>query len=160
MNELILVILTIGGGISLACSFALITLGKMIDEFPQGDETSRTRGITSPVESTKTAVLLFWVMFLPGAWAVLQEGIVTVIAGITLLFAICLFMLTALVFSFQVLSTMSQRKNKNSDAIMGVRAPPHAVSGSSSHAPVNPVTIAPTRIDSLSKSLVHSLLKK
>lgn len=160
MNELIPVILAIVGVISLACSFTLITLGKMIDEFPQEDETSRARGITSPVESTKIAVLLFWVMFLPGAWAVLQERIVTVIAGITLLFAICLFMLTALVFSFQVLSTMGRRKNETSDTVMGVSTPPPAGSGSSSRAPVEPVTNTPPQKNSLSEILVHTLKKK
>ena len=117
MNELILVLLAIVGVISLPCSYALITLGKMVDEFPEEDKTTRTRGITSPAETTKIAVILFWVMFLPGAWAVLQEGVVIVIVGITILFAICLFMLTSLVFSFSVLSAMSRRKNENDDAI-------------------------------------------
>ncbi len=117
MNEIILVLLAIVGVISLASSFALITLGKMVDEFPQDDEPSRTRGITGPVESTKIAVVLFWILFLFGAWAVLQDEIITVIVGITLLFAICLFMLTALVFSLAVLSTMSRRKNENNDAV-------------------------------------------
>ena len=119
MNDIILVLLAMVGVISLACSYALITLGKMVDAFPEEDKTTRTRGITSPTETTKIAVILFWVMFLPGAWAVLQEGIVIVIVGITILFAICLFMLTALVFSFSVLSAMSRRKNKNNDAIKG-----------------------------------------
>ena len=119
MNEIILVLLAVVGVISLACSYALITLGKVIDEFPRGEEASRTRGITSPVKSTKIAVVLFWALFLPGAWAVLQEGIITVIVGITLLFAICLFMLTALVFSFTVLSTMTRQKNENSGPLEG-----------------------------------------
>jgi hypothetical protein len=160
MNEMVLLLLAVVGVISVACSFALIALGKMVDEFPSGNETSRTRGITSPVESTKIAVVLFWIMFLPGAWAVLQEGIVTVIIGITLLFAICLFLLTALIFSFQVLGTMSQRKNENTDAMMGVHTPPPAVSGSSSPAPVESVTKGIPRKKSLAKSLFHSLLKK
>lgn len=117
MNEIILLLLAVVGVFSIVCSAALIALGKMIDQFPRGDGATRTRSITNPVESTKIAVVLFWGMFLPGAWAVLQDGIVTVIVGITLLFAICLFMLTALVFSFAVLSTMSRRKNENSDAL-------------------------------------------
>ncbi len=124
MNEIILLLLAVVGVISIACSFALIALGKMVDEFPVGDETTRTRGITSPGESTKIAVVLFWGMFIPGAWAVLQEGIVIVIVGITLLFAMCLFMLTALLFSFAVICTMSRRKNENSDAVEGVNTPP------------------------------------
>jgi len=158
MNEMILLLLAVVGVISAACSFALIALGKMVDEFPLGDETSRTRGLTSPVESTKIVVVLFWFLFLPGAWAVLQEGIITIILGITLLFAICLFLVTALVFSFQVLGTMSQRKNENTDAIMGVHTPPPAVSGPSS--PVESVNKVIPRKKSLVKSLIHSLLKK
>jgi len=160
MNEMILLLLAVVGVISVACSYALIALGKMVDEFPSDNETSRTRGITSPVESTKIALVLFWIMFLPGAWAVLQEGIIAFILGITLLFAICLFLLTALVFSFQVLGTMSQRKNENADAIVGVHSPPPAVSGSSSPAPVESTTIAIPRKNSLAKSLIQSLLKK
>ncbi len=119
MNEIILVLLGMVGVIFLACSYALITLGKMVDEFPQDKETSRTRGVTSPTESTKIAVFLFWALYLPGAWAVLQEGLITVIVGITLLFAICLFMLTALVFSFTVLSTMSRLKNESRGPLDG-----------------------------------------
>ena len=118
MNEIILFLLAVVGVFSIACSYALITLGKMVDEFPLGDETTRTRGITSPAETTKIAVILFWILFLPGAWAVLQEGVVLIIVGITVLFAICLFMLTAMVFSFAVLGTMSRRKNENSDTVM------------------------------------------
>jgi len=124
MNEIILLLLAVVGVISFAGSFALIALGKKVDEFPLGDETTRSRGITSPVESTKIAVVLFWGMFIPGAWAVLQEGIVIVIAGLTLLFAICLFMFTALVFSFSVLNAMSRRKNEDNDAVMELSTPP------------------------------------
>ena len=160
MNEIFMFLLAIVGVFSIACSYALITLGKMVDEFPLGDETTRTRGITSPAETTKIAVVLFWIMFLPGAWAVLQEGIVIVIVGITLLFAICLFMLTAMVFSFSVLSAMSRRKNKNSDALMGVSRPSPAVSDLSSHAPVEPATNTTPQKNSLSNGIVHALLKK
>ena len=98
MNEIILLLLSTVGVFSVACSIALIALGKIIDNFPLEDEETRTRGISSPAESTKIAVVLFWVFFIPGAWSTLQEGIVTRIAGITLLFSICLFMFTGLVF--------------------------------------------------------------
>ena len=124
MNEIILLLVAFVGVFSIASSVALIILGKMIDQFPLGEEAIRTRSSTGPVESTKIAVILFWCMFLIGAWAVLQEGIVIVIVGITLLFAMCLFMLTALLFSFAVICTMSRRKNENSDAVEGVNTPP------------------------------------
>lgn len=160
MNEIILLLLAVVGVFSIVCSFALIALGKMVDEFPLEDETTRTRGITSPAESTKIAVVLFWGMFLPGAWAVLQDGIVTVIVGITLLFAICLFLLTALVFSFAVLSTMSRQKNENSDAVVGVSIPPPSVSVSSSCAPGEPAVNPTPQKNSLLNGMVHTLLKK
>jgi hypothetical protein len=117
MNEMILLLLAVVGVLSLACSVALLALGKIIDRFPAGDKAPRTRSFTGPVESTKIAVVLFWAMFVPSAWAVLQEGMITIILGITLLFAICLFMFTALVFSFAVLSAMGGRKNENGKAL-------------------------------------------
>ena len=145
MNEIILLLLAVVGVFSIACSAALIVLGKMVDEFPMGDEATRTRGITSPAESTIIAVVLFWGLFLPGAWAVLQEGIITIIVGITILFAICLFMVTALVFSFAVLLTMKGRK----------KAP-------AAEAPLQAETSpgSKTRKNPLSGILVHALLKK
>lgn len=112
MNEIILLLLAIVGIFAVACSVALIALGNIIDRFPSGNETSRERSISSPVESTKLAVIVFWCLFIPGAWAVLQEGIITRIVGITIFFSICLFMFTALAFSFAVLSTMKSRKKK------------------------------------------------
>ena len=112
---MILLLLAVVGVVSLVCSVTLIALGKRIDQFFPGDDATRTRSITGPVESTKIAVVLFWILFLPGAWAVLQEGIVTIILGITLLFAICLFMFTAVVFSFAVLSSMGKQKNETDE---------------------------------------------
>lgn len=160
MNEIILFILAVVGVFSIACSYALITLGKMVDEFPQGDETTRTRGISSPAETTKIAVLLFWIMFLPGAWAVLHEGVVLKIVGITVLFAICLFMLTAMVFSFAVLGTMSRQKNETSDTVRAVSTPPPAGCASSSHAPAEPAVNTIPRKNSLSEGIIQALLKK
>jgi uncharacterized membrane protein len=110
MNEVILLLLGIVGIFAIACSIALITLGKMIDRYPHEGEEVRERSLSSPKESTMIAVILFWAMFIPGGWAVLQETRFTLIVGITTIFAICLFMLTALVFSFAVLSTMKQRE--------------------------------------------------
>ena len=160
MNEMILLLLAVVGLLSIACSYVLVRLGKMVDEFPVGDETTRTRGITSPSETTKIAVILFWIMFLPGAWAVLQEGIVIIIVGITILFAICLFMLTAMVFSFSVLSTMSQRKNENSDALVGSSRQYPVERDLSSRVPVEQATNTTPQKNSLANGIVHALLKK
>jgi hypothetical protein len=93
------------------CSIALLALGRMIDQFPSGDEAKRTRSITSPVETTKLSVALFWILFVIGGWTVMQESRIVMIAGITTLFAISLFMITALIFSFAVLNTMRGRKS-------------------------------------------------
>ena len=112
MNELFLLLLGIVGLFAVGCSIALLSLGKMIDGYPVGDETKRTRSISSPIETTKISVVLFWVFFFPGAWSVLQETRFMLILGITILFAICLFMFTALAFSFAVLSTMRGRRKQ------------------------------------------------
>jgi hypothetical protein len=110
MNEILLLLLGIVGIFAVGCSIALLVLGKMIDQFPTGDESKRTRGITSPIETTRVAVAAFWVLFFAGTWALVQESRILMIAGITTFFAICLFMLTALIFSFAVLNTMRGRR--------------------------------------------------
>jgi MFS family permease len=109
MNEILLLLLPIVGVFAIGCSIALLALGKMIDRFPTGDEAKRERGLASPIESTKISVVIFWVLFIIGIWALLQETRFGLILGITTLFAICLFMFTALGFSFAVLSTMRSR---------------------------------------------------
>jgi len=111
MNEILLLLLPIIGVFAVGCSIALIALGKMIDRFPTGDESMRERSLASPIESTRIAVIIFWVLFIIGGWAILQETRFGLILGITTLFAVCLFMFTALAFSFAVLSTMRQQKN-------------------------------------------------
>jgi hypothetical protein len=112
MNDLLLLLLGIVGLFAVGCSIALLSLGKMIDQYPAGDETRRTRSISSPIETTKISVAVFWGLFFVGSWAVLQETRFLLILGITTLFAICLFMFTALAFSFAVLSTMRGRRKQ------------------------------------------------
>ena len=112
MNELYLVLLGFLGVFAAGSSIALLALGTVIDRFPAGDETKRTRGISSPIETTRIAVVLFWVLFVFGTWAVMQESRIWLITGITTFFAICLFMFTALVFSFAVLNALRNRKGE------------------------------------------------
>ena len=112
MNELFLLLLGIVGLFAVGCSIALLALGKMIDSYPAGDETRRVRSISSPIETTQISVGLFWVLFLAGSWSVLQETRLLLILGITTLFAVCLFMFTALAFSFAVLSTLRGRRKQ------------------------------------------------
>src|SRR5512138_2138072 len=110
MNELFLLLLGFIGIVAVGCSIALIALGRMVDQFPAGDESKRARSIASPVETTKIVTVLFWIFFVIGGWATLQENRYIMIAGITTLFSICLFMITALGFSFAVLSSMRARR--------------------------------------------------
>lgn len=110
MNEIFLLLLGFLGVFAAGCSIALLALGKMIDQFPAGDESKRTRSIASPVETTKISIALFWIFFVIGGLAVMQESRIVMIAGITTLFAITLFMFTALIFSFAVLNTMRGKR--------------------------------------------------
>jgi bacteriorhodopsin len=126
MNELLLFLLVIAGIFLVACSIALIALGRMIDRCPTEYEETRERGIASPVESTKLASLVLWAMFIPGAWLLLQEGRNAMIIGITTIFAVCLFMLTALVFSFAVLSTMRRKKKVPGEVVLSAAPPASA----------------------------------
>jgi len=120
MNETLLLLLPVVGVFAVGGSIALLVLGKMIDRFPAGDESKRERCLSSPIESTKISVILFWVLFIVGIWGLLQETRFGLILGITTIFAICLFMFTALGFSFAVLSTMRARRNKAEMPVMQV----------------------------------------
>ena len=128
MNQIILLLLGFLGVFAIGCSIALLALGKLIDQFPSGDESKRTRSISSPVETTKISIALFWLLFIIGGWAVMQESRLVMIAGITTLCAISLFLLTAVIFSFAVLKTMRARRNV-ADVPAGIpvaRVPPVA----------------------------------
>jgi Na+-transporting methylmalonyl-CoA/oxaloacetate decarboxylase gamma subunit len=111
LNEILLFLLGIAAVFLIMCSIALLALGKMIDACPSGRDEQRERSFASPIESTKLAVVLLWALFFPGLWAVLQESRTLLILGITTLFSVCLFMLTALIFSVAVLSTIKRRGN-------------------------------------------------
>jgi hypothetical protein len=111
MNEILLFILAIAGVFSIACSIALISLGTIIDRFPVGDESSRKRSFSSPMESTRISVIVYWALFVIGGVAILQESRIILILGITTLFAGVLFMFTALIFSFAVLHAMRQKRS-------------------------------------------------
>jgi hypothetical protein len=162
MIEVILLLLGIAGIFSVACSIALIALGKIIDTFPVGDEATRTRSLGSPTESTKLAVIFFWALFILGGWAVLQESRFVLIVGITTLFAACLFMFTALVFSFAVLSTMKHRKKAFGDTVLhAAMAPPNATALLPQAAPeAQPATTSRRGNRHVPGFMVEVLLKK
>ena len=111
MNEIVLLLLGFLGVFAAGCSIAFLILGNLIDRFPSDDDSKRTRSLSSPVETSKISVALFWLLFALGGWAVLQESRLVMIAGITVLFAISLFLLTALVFSFAVLNALRGKKS-------------------------------------------------
>ncbi len=160
LNEVILLLLGIAGIFSIACSIALITLGKMIDRHPQAGEETRERSLASPKESTMIAVIVFWALFIPGGWAVLQETRFTLIVGITTLFAICLFMLTALVFSFAVLSTMKQREKASGKSVIYTRGRAENPGPLQTGAIPQPVVTTKHYKRPVANFMVQSLLKK
>ena len=123
MNETLLLLLPVVGVFAIGCSIALLALGKMIDRFPTGDESKRERSLASPVESTTLSVVLFWGVFGTGIWGLLQDTRFGLILGITALFAACLFMFTALGFSFAVLATMRSRQNRIENPVLQLGTP-------------------------------------
>jgi hypothetical protein len=120
MDEIFLLLLAIVGVFAVGCSVGLLGLGTMIDRYPVGDESKRERSLASPIESTRIAVILFWLLFVIGVYGILIDTRFGLILGITTLFAICLFMFTALAFSFAVLSTMRRKKNKSEVPVLQI----------------------------------------
>jgi len=161
MNELLILLLGIVGVFAVGCSIALLALGRMIDQFPAGDESKRTRGISSPIETTKISVVLFWGLFIPGIFALLQGTRFMFILGITILFAICLFMFTALAFSFAVLSTMrGRRKGISIPAFQLVPAAAPPTDLQAETVPPAPVVIRKRYNNPISDFMLNALLKK
>jgi hypothetical protein len=158
MNEILLLLLPVVGVFAIGCSIALIALGKMIDDFPVGDESKRVRSLSSPIESTRISVALFWVMFVIGIWALLQETRFGLILGITTLFAICLFLFTALGFSFAVLSTLRQRKNQAVTPVLQVGTTDSIVTISGGQQPAVVSRKRPNSV--ISAFMVDTLMKK
>jgi hypothetical protein len=160
MNEILLLLLGIVGVFAVGCSIALLALGKMIDQFPTGDESKRTRSIASPIETTRISVVLFWALFLVGIWAVVQESRVLMIAGITTFFSICLFMLTALIFSFAVLNTMRGRRLEIEMPVLQLSPAPVPVAApEQERAPPEPV-LRKRYNNPVSDFMLNALLKK
>ena len=159
MNEILLLLLPIVGVFAVGCSIALLALGKMIDRFPAGDESRRERCLSSPVESTKISVILFWALFIIGIWGVVQETRFGLILGITTLFAVCLFMFTALGFSFAVLSTMRSRKNRYEIPVLQVGTPDEIIT-ISQQAYGQPAVVSRKRNPSLLTNIMMETISK
>ncbi|MFZ1128444.1 hypothetical protein [Methanoregula sp.] len=162
MNELLLFMLGIAGVFSVPCSGALLFLGNLIDRYPTEYEEKRTRSLSSPIESTRISVIVFWVLFLFGTWAVLQEDRLLLIVGITTIFAICLFMFTAIAFSFAVLCALRRKHEavltlEREVAIETARVRLETISGVKVPSPVVPVAQPVRRIPS---SAIETLLRQ
>lgn len=161
MNELLILLLGIVGIFAVGCSIALLALGRMIDQYPTGDESKRTRSIASPIETTKISVVLFWALFIVGIFALLQGTRFMLIIGITTLFAICLFMFTALAFSFAVLSTLRGRSQGiRMPELQRVPAATPATAPQAEAAQPAPVIIRKRYNNPISDFMLNALLKK
>ncbi|MGA9085900.1 MAG: hypothetical protein WB284_04200, partial [Methanoregula sp.] len=117
---------------------------------------------SSPIESTRISVIVFWVLFLFGTWAVLQEDRLLLIVGITTIFAICLFMFTAIAFSFAVLCALRRKHEavltlEREVAIETARVRLETISGVKVPSPVVPVAQPVRRIPS---SAIETLLRQ
>jgi len=167
MSEILILLLGFLGVFAVGCSIALLALGKVIDEFPTGDESKRTRSLSSPAEATKIAVVLFWALFAGGTWAVMQESRILMIAGITTFFAISLFMFTALIFSFAVLNALRNKKQMAELPVIRLAATVPAMPGMPVATPVplaepeQPAPVLRKRYDNpVTDFMLNALLKK
>jgi len=131
LNEILIFVLGILTLFSVAASAALLRVGVMIDRHPSPENEQRERSLASPIETTRIAVGLYWALFLLGGYALLQESRNMTIIGITTLFAICAFMITALFFSFSVLGIMQRRGKKRGEPATPGSAPARSPKGSS-----------------------------
>jgi len=159
INEILLLLLPIVGVFAIGCSIALLALGKMIDRFPTDDEEKRERSLASPIESTKIAVLIFWIVFIIGIWALLQETRFGLILGITAIFAVCLFMFTALGFSFAVLSTMRSQRSRMEKPVLQVGTTDEIVT-ISKPAYEKPAIVSRKRPNSFLTGMMMDVMKK
>ncbi|PKG31447.1 MAG: hypothetical protein CW742_13355 [Methanoregula sp.] len=94
----------------------MLRLGVIIDTFPVHGEEKRSRGSSSPIESTRISIVVVWALFITGTALILQEGRLAIITGTVTIVAAALFLFTALAFSFAVLHTMKHRTTKMTEA--------------------------------------------
>ena len=102
--------LAIGAVMSLMISAVLLRLGVMIDRFPMAGEEERDLSLWSPVQFTRISVLTYWPLYMIGGYMVFQPERLMWIGGITLLFGLVLFLITAVLFSAAVYNLMRSGK--------------------------------------------------
>ena len=118
MNEILFFGVIFGGIFSLFSSIVLVQMGILIDRFPTANEEERERCMWSPREFTRYAVLLYWPVYIVGAWMLLPGTRILTVAGIATLFGLVLFMVTALIFSIATYNLM-RAKNRGAPSLMG-----------------------------------------
>lgn len=109
--------LVFAGIIAAMSSLALLKMGRMIDVFPDQDESERDRSMWSPVEFTRIFVGLFWVFFGLGSYMIYLGSRVMLVFGIATVAGILLFLVTALVFSVATFNLMRTRTGREGSAV-------------------------------------------
>jgi hypothetical protein len=130
MEELLIIGIIIGAVVSLMLTAVLLRLGVMIDRFPMSNDGEREKSLWSPVEFTRISVILYWPLYIIGGYMAFQPVRIMLIGGITLLFGLLLFLVTAMLFSAAVYKLI---RSKNPES--GVPAPMPGPMGKSSGIP-------------------------
>jgi hypothetical protein len=130
MEELLIIGIIIGAVVSLMLTAVLLRLGVMIDRFPMSNDGEREKSLWSPVEFTRISVIFYWPLYIIGGYMVFQPVRIMLIGGITLLFGLLLFLVTAMLFSAAVYNLI-RSKNRES----GMPAPVPGLMGTSTHIP-------------------------
>jgi hypothetical protein len=126
MEELLIIGIIIGAVVSLMLTAVLLRLGVMIDRFPMSNDGEREKSLWSPVEFTRISVILYWPLYIIGGYMVFQPVRIMLIGGITLVFGLFLFLVTAMLFSAAVYKLI-RSKNRES----GMPAPVPGLMGTS-----------------------------
>ena len=130
MEELLIIGIIIGAVVSLMLTAVLLRLGVMIDRFPMSNDGEREKSLWSPVEFTRISVIFYWPLYIIGGYMVFQPVRIMLIGGITLLFGLLLFLVTAMLFSAAVYNLI-RSKNRES----GMPEPVPGLMGTSTRIP-------------------------
>lgn len=122
MEEFLVTGLIFTAIISLVLCKILLAYGKSIDQYPIGRHETREISLWSPQMFTQLSVLVFWPVFVIGAFMVFQQSRFMLVGGIALIIGLMLYLGTAVVFSGAVLKTMAStgRENNKSSPARGV----------------------------------------
>jgi len=130
MEELLIIGIILGAVVSLMLTAVLLRLGVMIDRFPMSNDEEREKSLWSPVEFTRISVIFYWPLYIIGGYMVFQPVRIMLIGGITLLFGLLLFLVTAMLFSAAVYNLIRSNNKKS-----GMPAPLPGLMGTSTGMP-------------------------